>query len=494
MLTVERPLPHDTDAERALLGSILVRPDTFPKLAQSIEDWHFYHPGHRRLWDALRSVADEGNPPDWVFVRSWIDANVEDEQDRDDFRKVAWDCLHGMEEGHWMPSSAPAYAKRVQRTAVDRRALRAVDEVAQLAAANAPAEEIAAVMAAVAKHYQRNGQTGQQLRAIDLATLQDGAQDPIPWVLEGWLAEAELAWFGGEWGTGKSLIALDLAVSIAAGISWLGRVPSKPGRVLVIDEENGQRLARHRMRLILAGRNLDPATWDDLPIRYVVRPGLNLNAAVGQAALRREVESFHANVVLLDSFQRLTPGLNPNKSAEFNTWAESCVRPLNRELGAAVVVLDHMRKPTKDDKDVDTAHRIAGTQDKNSNADEVWTLEGDRQTDSRTFSHRKTRWDDLQPDLTTRWVKSEDGTAAWIEATEADRSNDAVVIGILAAALDEGLRASEVYSRAGERSVSKFQVVRTLKRLQREGGVKSRPEGRQGIRYWASKHAPLGAK
>lgn len=489
---MDRPLPHDTDAERALLGAILVRPDTFPKLASLIEDWHFYHPSHRRLWDALRSVADDGNPPDWVFVKSWADAHIEDAEDREEFSRVAWACLDGMDKGHWMPSSASAYAKRVQRTALDRQALRAVDEVAELAQHNASPEEIAAVMGAVAKQYQRNGHAGQQLRAIDLGQLEAGSNDPIPWILDGWLAEGELAWFGGEWGTGKSLIALDLAVSVAAGIPWLGRIGAKPGRVLVVDEENGPRLARHRMRLLLRGRNIDPETWDDLPIRYIVRPGLNLNATSGQTVLRRECEDFRANVVMLDSFQRLTPGLNPNKSAEFNTWAEACVRPLNRELGAAVVVLDHMRKPNKDDKDVDTAHRIAGTQDKNSNADEVWTLEGDRQTDSRTFGHRKTRWDDLQPELTTRWCKAEDGSAAWIETEEAVRSAEDLILAVLHATPD-GLTQGLLMERCAQSGVDGRNGRKTLGRLHANGLVRRKKEHGRYVRYFHRDHAPFTA-
>jgi replicative DNA helicase len=51
----ERVLPHSVEAERSLLGAVLLRPE-IAKWAD-VEPEHFYDPRHRAVWEAMRALA-----------------------------------------------------------------------------------------------------------------------------------------------------------------------------------------------------------------------------------------------------------------------------------------------------------------------------------------------------------------------------------------------------------------------------------------------------
>lgn len=55
----ERTLPHNLDAERSVLGAILVHNDAYDTAAQQLQGAHFYRDAHRRIWEAMRILIDE---------------------------------------------------------------------------------------------------------------------------------------------------------------------------------------------------------------------------------------------------------------------------------------------------------------------------------------------------------------------------------------------------------------------------------------------------
>lgn len=55
---VDRPLPHALEAERAVLGAILVQNSMFPRVAGGLRAEDFYRDAHRRIWAALGRLLD----------------------------------------------------------------------------------------------------------------------------------------------------------------------------------------------------------------------------------------------------------------------------------------------------------------------------------------------------------------------------------------------------------------------------------------------------
>ncbi len=57
---LDRPLPSNTDAERALLGALLLAPDETDIVARIIPDGAWYDPAHSYVWQALLHLAESG--------------------------------------------------------------------------------------------------------------------------------------------------------------------------------------------------------------------------------------------------------------------------------------------------------------------------------------------------------------------------------------------------------------------------------------------------
>lgn len=67
-MTLDRPLPHNLSAERAILGSILLHQEALLQAASTLEPGHFYRDAHRRLFAAMQRLADGGRSIDLVTL------------------------------------------------------------------------------------------------------------------------------------------------------------------------------------------------------------------------------------------------------------------------------------------------------------------------------------------------------------------------------------------------------------------------------------------
>src|SRR3954464_10383151 len=65
----ERTLPHNLEAERSVLGSILLHSDAFNLAAEVIDAGDFYRDAHRRIFDKMVRLAERADPIDLVTLK-----------------------------------------------------------------------------------------------------------------------------------------------------------------------------------------------------------------------------------------------------------------------------------------------------------------------------------------------------------------------------------------------------------------------------------------
>lgn len=171
----------------------------------------------------------------------------------------------------------------------------------------------------------------RRLRVLDVEHMLRTEPEPVPWIAAPLLVRGAVTMLAGREGQGKSLLALALAAGIGHGSAVAG-IDCRPGRVLVVDAENGEREAHRRVRGL------------------GVKPGALVYAEAEWFDLRRdlaEVETLLArhrpDVLVLDSFRSLAPGLEENESGPAET-ALGPLRGFGRRFGCAVLVLHHTGK------------------------------------------------------------------------------------------------------------------------------------------------------
>lgn len=75
-------LPHDDEAERAVLGCMLRDPSIVPAIRLLLHRTDFYRRSHRRLYEAIEHLHDQGTEPNFANVIGYLRAvEVADEED-----------------------------------------------------------------------------------------------------------------------------------------------------------------------------------------------------------------------------------------------------------------------------------------------------------------------------------------------------------------------------------------------------------------------------
>ncbi len=66
----ERPVPHDLEAERAVLGAILVNADAFDIAADLLEPGHFFRDAHQRVFRAMLAMQEASRSVDVLTLKA----------------------------------------------------------------------------------------------------------------------------------------------------------------------------------------------------------------------------------------------------------------------------------------------------------------------------------------------------------------------------------------------------------------------------------------
>ncbi|MDP9438840.1 MAG: AAA family ATPase, partial [Actinomycetota bacterium] len=185
---------------------------------------------------------------------------------------------------------------------------------------------------------------------VDLGELLLGGIEPTPQLIEGLLYEGRIHSIASGPGTGKTLLALWMAIQVM-----------RQGRpVLYLDAENGPKLIAERFREIGA----TPADLSRLLHYYPAEVALDARS-LGQLAAT--VEEIEPALVVFDSFADLLSiaGLEENSNDDCTRWMRTVAQPI-KDAGSAVLVLDHVPKGGKGPR---------GGGSKRAKVDVQWNLE-----------------------------------------------------------------------------------------------------------------------
>jgi replicative DNA helicase len=68
-ISLDKPLPQNPEAERSVLGSILIDPASYYRVVSIIDSADFYKDAHRTVFSAIRSLAESSREIDLITVK-----------------------------------------------------------------------------------------------------------------------------------------------------------------------------------------------------------------------------------------------------------------------------------------------------------------------------------------------------------------------------------------------------------------------------------------
>jgi replicative DNA helicase len=78
--TPERALPHNLEAEKSVLGAILIHNEAFNHAAELIDSRDFFRDAHRRIFDKMVALSERNDPIDFVTLREELGRSGELEE------------------------------------------------------------------------------------------------------------------------------------------------------------------------------------------------------------------------------------------------------------------------------------------------------------------------------------------------------------------------------------------------------------------------------
>lgn len=192
------------------------------------------------------------------------------------------------------------------------------------------------------------GTAGRGLPVVDVAEVPE-TLPPTPWVCERLhLAPGRPCCLVGYAGAGKTLLAADLALAVAApedsGVTfWGGLVPDRRGKVLLLDFEVGTDLTQRRLLRLATGRWMRLKDWSGR-LGYSSFPRWSL---VSRGAEEQLIETLRGHTLcIIDSLTAITPGADENGREMADHLA--LLTRVSEATGCAILILHHEGKPSQD--------------------------------------------------------------------------------------------------------------------------------------------------
>jgi hypothetical protein len=156
----------------------------------------------------------------------------------------------------------------------------------------------------------------------------------------GLIPDRNLVLVVGDSGLGKSPLAYQLGVSVAAGVPFLGR-EVKQGRVLYLDYENGQAEVRDLISRLTVHLGVQTGTLGDGLLLWNFNDGPEDSK---EGAGLEMMRCCKPDLVVVDSLSGYRPEIEEKNSIATRVLQE--FRGLIRDIGCAVVLIHHIRKPS----------------------------------------------------------------------------------------------------------------------------------------------------
>jgi hypothetical protein len=163
------------------------------------------------------------------------------------------------------------------------------------------------------------------------------------WLVRELWSHLAVGFIGGQPKSGKTWLALDLAVSVASGTHCLGRFPvDQPGPTLAYLAEDSLPCVRERLAGLCAQRQVSLASLD---LHLIDTPRLRLDASEDQALLIHAISRLKPRLLILDPLVRLH-ALDENSATDISSLL-GWLRALARTHQLAIVVVHHMSKKSR---------------------------------------------------------------------------------------------------------------------------------------------------
>jgi hypothetical protein len=350
MMNPQIKVPSLPDAERAVLGALLLEPEQAQKRLRELPASLFLDDGHKAVLRAIRKLVERGESLDELVLKAHLERSKEC-----DAKLKSTTYILELKDACPSADNFPYWLGELKDYASRREFLQQATELAMDTSQDP--ETLAAQFADIGKRVIGRSATRKQWITLLSPSEARNYTPPEGSILVGdcHLVRGATCVIGGMAGVGKSRAATALAVAGATGKDWFGLPVHCQFKTLIIQAENGRfRLSREFADI--AGEGLDDYVRISEPPPY----GLAFDSVGFRTEILQHVEDWEPAVVVLDPLNQVAKGDKLNDIREALQWV---MESLPVENKPAVVIVAHTRKPKQAERTQgrDLLNEVAGS-------------------------------------------------------------------------------------------------------------------------------------
>ena len=377
-------LPQDVQAERALIGSVMINADVLASVLY-VKPQYFFHEPHKVIWRTMLELHAAGSEIDPITLLDAVraDGRLNDIGGEEIIYGLGNDVPHA---GH-----AQAYARIIAKKYASRFLIKASGELAGVGYRGDEEEMATAWMLSnleVQDVFTALG-IGAEGNKARFAFMTDEEVEALPdpnWLIHEVLVEDSVSVAFGDYGSGKSFLALDWALSIATGFPWMDHIV-KRGLVAYIAGEGISGMKR-RIRAWKKHHR-----WTSGPT------GLHLLGTAPQLLHPEDVQALLVALralpdtpvmVVIDTLARSMVGGDENTALDMGI-AVAAAETIRAEFGCHVLVVHHKPAGISKTRGSTALPGAAQTVIDVTKEGDIMTLKCPKQKDYREFEPMKYR-------------------------------------------------------------------------------------------------------
>lgn len=181
--------------------------------------------------------------------------------------------------------------------------------------------------------------SAQPLPVVRASDIESSTNKPS-WLIDQLWTHQAVGVIGGSPKSGKTWLALEMAVSVASGTPCLGRFAVRsPGRVLIYAAEDAAAAVRIRIETL---SNLHQVDFNGLDVHIIMTDSLRLDRSEHQDRLESTMFLYKPTLLILDPLVRVH-AIDENVAGQVSVLL-GYIRSLQRNTGSAIALVHHIRK------------------------------------------------------------------------------------------------------------------------------------------------------
>jgi hypothetical protein len=317
--SVDKPLPANLDAERSILGAILMDNSVLPRATSLLHSGHFSLPQNEIVFRTMVRMGESKEPIDLVTLSDTLKANG-------DLPGIGgYVYISSLIDGTPRVSNVEHYCKIVREKAALRSIIRATQGWQDQAWGSDA--DTATILNDVSEFLKLSdtGTDDKRLVAVDLQDFLAMELAPIDFIIEPILPVGNSGMVWSLTGAGKTYIMLYMAYCISAGIPdcFVWNVPrARP--VVYVDGEMDKETLQDRQRELFKGfrTHSGPASVPDRGMFKIITPDLQpkypprINTSEGRRRIEEHLQE--GGLLVADNISTLCPGADEKETED---WA-----------------------------------------------------------------------------------------------------------------------------------------------------------------------------